>query len=710
MTPGVTRVCAAVVAVGAILLAAFLLIPRDYYTGTNGTRTRGMLLEINKSAPVMCAPGLVVPAGTGQMELEVDTDGLPLAATDFTLRTRGRVLRDRLPQRPGGRQKIRFSFPEVKATSRGTACVRLADGGRSGGKVFFGGVPGSGLGEAVRIDGVAQPARAAIWWRPPPGEKAAPLFHLPTLFQRVSLFRPGWAGPWLYWLLFLVVAPGLVWASLRLLLHPERKRRLPLAVLIGLVGFANGATWAHVTPAFNSPDESEHFAYVQSLTERGKPPDATPGGPRSAYSSQESLALTATRVLDGNETPDGKPLWERADERAYERTLRSGTFPRGDGGGYEAATSSHSPLFYGLAAPAYALGRGGGVFAELTLVRLFSALLAGLVAACAVLIVRELAPSHPRLAAAAGVSVAFQPMFAFMGGSFNNDMGVNAAGAVLTLLLVRLLRRGFSVPLALGVGVTVAVAPLMKLTGYATYPASLLAVLLALYRFRSQWRRALPGAALIVVAIVVVSLGWGELASHIGRSTFTTPDGQAPGANAPLTQDPTATLTYVWQVFLPSLPGMNEHWAQSWPAFDIFGIRGWGAFGWYAVTWPHIVYWVIMVLLVALTLCGVSLAVRRWPEIRRRLPEALVLLGLAGGTIFVMTAGYYSPVPQGDTFPIQGRYVFPAITSLAALFVLSTLGAGRRLAAPLATGLATAVVCLGYASLWLTLVGFYFSA
>ena len=42
--------------------------------------------------------------------------------------------------------------------------------------------------------------------------------------------------------------------------------------------------------------------------------------------------------------------------------------------------------------------------------------------------------------------------------------------------------------------------------------------------------------------------------------------------------------------------------------------------------------------------------------------------------------------------------------------MLATFGAGRRLAAPLVTGLATAVVCLGYASLWLVLGGFYFAA
>ncbi len=710
MTTAPRRAATGVVALAVVLLGCFLLIPRDYYTGTNGTRTRGMLLEINQTAPRMCIPDLAVPAGTGRMELEIDTDGLPRTTLDFTLTTGDRVLTDQLPNGTGGRQKIQFAFPTVRERTTGKACVRLTDRGRSGGKIFFGGVPGTGLGQApVRIGGADQPARAAIWWRPKAGDKAAPLFHLPTLFQRIALFRPGWVGAWTYWLLFLVVAPGLAWVAVRLLLDPDRRRRLPLALLIGLVGFANAAVWAHVTPAFNTPDESEHFAYVQSLAERGKPPEAAPGG-LPAYSAQESLALTATQVLDSNETPDGKPLWDPAAERTYERTRAAAPLARDNGGGFEPATSSHSPLFYSLSVPAYAVARSGGLFAELTAVRLMSALLAGLVAACAFLIVRELAPGRSRLAVAAGVAVAFQPMFAFMGGSFNNDMGVNAACAVLTLLLVRLLRRGFSPALAVGIGVAVAVAPLMKLTGYAVYPASLLAVALAVLRYRREWRPVLLGVALIAVAVAVVSVGWGEIASHVGRSTFTTPDGKAPGTGSPVATEPTATLTYVWQVFLPSLPGMNEHWTQSWPAYDIFGIRGWGAFGWYALIWPHNVYWVIMVILVALLLLGLSLAVRRVPAVRSRIPEGLVLLALAGGTIGVMTAGYYSVLPQGDLFPIQGRYVFPAITSLAALFVLSTQGAGRRLATPLVTGLATAVVCLGYASLWLVLVGFYFSA
>jgi 4-amino-4-deoxy-L-arabinose transferase-like glycosyltransferase len=301
-------------------------------------------------------------------------------------------------------------------------------------------------------------------------------------------------------------------------------------------------------------------------------------------------------------------------------------------------------------------------------------------------------------------------MFGFMAGVVNNDMGVNAAAAVVTLLVVRLLRRGWSWRLALGLGAAVAITPLMKATGYAVYPGVALALAIAAWRSRDAWRRWVPGVALVAGTAVAVLLVWGAISGTFERTTFATPGGGAPGAGAAALDDPTGTVAYFWEVFLPRLPGMAEHWTQTWPAFDIYGVRGWGAFGWYALSWPRLVYVVIMVALLALSALGVVAVVRRFGEVRERLPELVVLLTLVGGTLGVMIAAYYSPTPQGGLFPEQGRYVFPAITSLAALFTLATLGVGRRWATPLVTGAATAVVCLGYASLWLVLGGFYFSA
>lgn len=692
MTP--RRVAAGVAAAATLLLAFYVFVPREYYTGSNAIRTRGTLIELNEAARKLCLPGLHIPDGTGQVELELDTDTLPRGAMVFTLD--GRVT-DRLPGGEGGRQKVRFDIPETDGEREAEACVELLEH-----KVFFGGVPGIPPGErAPEVDGNPVENRAAIWYRPPAGEQASVISRLPTLFERMALFRAGWVGPWTYWVLFLVVAPLLAFAGIRLIVAPER-RRLPL--LVGALAFAFAGTWGLVTPVFNSPDESEHFAYLQSLAERGKPLESAQTG-RPIYSSQESLLLTMTRVLDAAETPDGKPVWRAEDERLYRELAAGEGRASDDGGGYAAAGSSHTPIFYSLGLPFY-FAAGDSLLNKAWAVRLVSALLGGLIAACAVLLVLELAPGRRGLAAAAGVAVAFQPMFAFMSGSYNNDMGVNAVSAVICVLLVRLLRRGFSWPVAIGLGVAVALAPLFKLTGYAMFPPAVLALALFAWRYRAHWRRALTAVGVVVAALVVVTLGWGEISAALDRQTFTTPGGTAPGEGMPALQQKGGAIAYVWQIFLPQTPYMNEHWTQSWPAFDIYGLRGWGAFGWYAVTWTHLVYWVIMVTLVALTLVGLVAVARRGTWVRENVPELLVLVAVVGSVIGVMTLAYYSPTPQGDLYPIQGRYVFPALIALAAMFVGATHVVGRWLT----VALSTAVVCLGYASLWLVLTEFYFAA
>src|SRR3954452_22673393 len=138
--------------------------------------------------------------------------------------------------------------------------------------------------------------------------------------------------------------------------------------------------------------------------------------------------------------------------------------------------------------------------------RLVSALLGALTGACAFLLLRELVPRHPTVAVAAGVLVAFEPMFGFMSGSVNNDMGVNAAGAVLLLLLIRELRRGLSVPLAIGIGAAVAVAPLMKASGFELWPAAAVGLIGAVWRRR--WTPALRNAGVAVAACAGVFGGW----------------------------------------------------------------------------------------------------------------------------------------------------------------------------------------------------------
>src|SRR4051794_10511622 len=103
--------------------------------------------------------------------------------------------------------------------------------------------------------------------------------RLGTGVARAAIFRPRFVGPWTFWLVLFAVFPRLCYAGVRSIARADepRARRVPLAVWVALIGFGVAITWSFVTPAFQSPDESEHFGAVQWFGETGKAVDAVQG-------------------------------------------------------------------------------------------------------------------------------------------------------------------------------------------------------------------------------------------------------------------------------------------------------------------------------------------------------------------------------------------------------------------------------------------------
>ena len=91
---------------------------------------------------------------------------------------------------------------------------------------------------------------------------------------------------------------------------------------------------------------------------------------------------------------------------------------------------------------------------------------------------RELFPDRPLLTAGAALLCAFQPVFTWISGGVNPDAGLIPVGAVLFWLLARAHRRGLTTPLAGAIGLTVAVAGLVKLSGFGLAPGAALGVAL----------------------------------------------------------------------------------------------------------------------------------------------------------------------------------------------------------------------------------------
>lgn len=701
-------------AAGLVLLALLavavveLLRPRDVYTGTNSVRTRAAVVDV-PSGRTLCLPDLLIPAGTGRVELEYLGPG-PRPRLDASLRIGSSTERTSVAGAPLP-GKVTFPFPrrpDSPAAVEGRFCITPR-----GGNALFGGDPGLQSDQTpARLGAKSLPTRVAVWYRPPEGERRTLLSLLPEIAQRASLFRPGWVGPWTYWLLLCFVTPALGYAAARLLARAAagERGRLPSAVAVALLALANAAVFATLSPSFQAPDESEHAAYVQILGESGHKPAAVPG--RGQYSNDEVYAIEAVRALSSNERPDGKPPWLRADEERYTARIDAlAPVPRGNGGG-PTTPGSHRPGYYLAAVPAYLAVRGEGFFTSLWAMRLVSALFGAIAAAFTVLFVRELFGRAPLvIPVGAGLLVAFLPQFTFISGAVNNDNGVNALAAVTLFLAARVLRRGLVPGWAAALGAAAMLLPLFKATGNALWPAVAFVVVVALVRHRSRW---LPGVAGLAAGAIAGRL----VVSALDRLVTTAPSPGAPpgqgglvgvgGVVQRVVDDPQLFLSYFWQTFLPPLPFMTDfHETAAPPGYEAYIKEGFASFGWYAMTFADWVYEVIFgVAVIVVVAAAVALWRRRralpgrWPEIAL---VVLAIMGVLGG----VAAAYMAAPPYNTPLPEQGRYAFTALAAFAAVAAAALLCV-RRSWLPYAAGaLVTGMIALEWASEMMLLQRFY---
>jgi hypothetical protein len=659
----------------------------------------------------MCVSRQRVPSGTGRIRLKIDSQTRAQPSYRLTLRTQsGATLTGGLPASAGGFRRIDIPLERpVPDTPRGFVfgdiCLTPGD---TGGPVFVWGTNQlGGSDRPVRVGKAKDvPSRVALWYLPKTPQERSILAQLGTVFERATIFRPGFVGVWTYWLVVFAAFPLLCYAGVRMLARADEPlhRRVPLAACVALLGFSVAVTWSFVTPAFESPDESEHFAAVQWFGETGKAVDAVQTK-RVPWSTAEALAIDQTRELSTIERAEAKSPWLESYELVYRQRAANGGKPlaQDDGGGFHPVTSSHTPAYYAALSPAYLLTRDRSVWSQLLAMRWASAVMAGLTAMFAMLIVLELLPGRRGLAVAGGLFVAFQPMFSFIGGAVNNDNGVNLFAAATLYLAIRSLRRGLSWPVGAALGVALAMAPLLKGTGYAIYPSVALAVVGALWRRHD--RRALLGFAGFLVGFAAIYLGWDAVRESFGRTQFTTPGGGTPGIGFGARDHPKAYLVWLWQVLVPyRLPFMQDFTLVKWPFYNIYVERRFGSYGWYAIQFPAWVY-----LTVGATIAATGLRAL-WLErlgALRRCWEILVLLSLPAIVLGGVEAAYFTLNVPVDGTAEQGRYIFTAITALSTLVVGATLAFGRRRALHVATSLVVGLMVLTAAGQWLSLSTFY---
>jgi 4-amino-4-deoxy-L-arabinose transferase-like glycosyltransferase len=449
-------------------------------------------------------------------------------------------------------------------------------------------------------------------------------------------------------------------------------RQIPRAAWIcALVALINAVCWSLITPPFQVPDEPDHFAYVQQLAETATLPPSN----SSEYSPEEVTALRDLSQSEVRAHPETRGVATSAEEQLLQRDLARPL--RRSGAAGAGVATSEPPLFYALQTIPYGLGSSGSLLDRLELMRLLSAVMAALTALFAYMFVREALPRFRWAWAVGGLGVALWPLLGFMSGAVNPDAMLYAVSAAIFYLLARGFRRGLTPGLAAAIGAATAIGLLTKLNFVGLTPGIALGlVVLALRAARTSRRSAYRSLALgvgIAASPVLAYLVINLFSNHAGLGAVSA---GIQGTEGSVFNE----ISYIWQYYLPRLPGMAEEFP------DLFTPRLWfersvGQFGWLDTTFPTWVYDVALIPAALLAILGIRALVTSGASLRSRAAELAVYAAMAAGLLALIAANSYIPfgtLRHRPTAYWQARYLLPLIPLLGAALVLSARGAGRR--------------------------------
>jgi hypothetical protein len=450
----------------------------------------------------------------------------------------------------------------------------------------------------------------------------------------------------------------------------------PLAALLAIVGVV-GMCWALTLPPFQSPDEFDHYAYVESLATSFRLPGSAHA---KIYSSDESVAATVVNAPHTAFHPAAvPPSWSRADYRRYLASHTRGIATRSNGGGLTSA-SGNPPLYYLIAAAGYLLDGGGTAYGRLYAVRIEGIVFLLLTTVGAWLLAGETFGRRrlPQLMAAA--TAALVPMSAFISTSVNPDALIITEWTFALLLMARTVNRRARIVDVAALCALLAAAILTKDTSYALVPPAALAIGLGVVRRPASERlRALSG---IGASALITAIPIGVWLTQ-SRSLGGTPVSAVGTAGRPFSVR--QFLSYLWQFYLPRLPFMRPYrLVAGLPVNTVWIDEGTGDFGWLVVSVPDWMLAVARILLIVLTANSLWVF-RRMRGLRRLGLLAVDLLALVSLLVLLHVTEYRQTLGGGGAF-LQGRYILPVV-SLLGLAVGLLFGRLPRAARPAAAAI-----------------------
>jgi Predicted membrane protein (DUF2142) len=441
--------------------------------------------------------------------------------------------------------------------------------------------------------------------------------------------------------------------------------------MCALIACLNAACWSIVTPPFQVPDEPDHFSYVKQLVDTGTRPTINEG----AYPTETSVALEALGFYHMIEQPEDYAISSQAEHAQMLRRIDN-TNGASVGSANAGVATAQPPLYYAIEAVPYALEQHDPIPDRIQLMRLVSALFAGLTALFVFLFVRELLPSEPWAWVVGGVAVAVAPLLGFMSGSINPDSMLYAVSAAIFYCLARAFRRGLSIRMAVTIGAVTAIGLLTKLNFAGLLPGILIALVILSVRVargssRSVGLKRFALSTGIGLSPGVLLLAIEALKNHALLGPFANVTELAKGSLF-------GQINYIWQLYLPHLPGTVNDFPGTFTTRQFWFDGYVGLFGWRDTRFPSWVYNVALIpTAVLVALCARALYESR-SAVRSRVSELVVYVAISIGVMAMVGAASYGAFPGVDAEYFEVRYLFPMLALLGVVLALAARGAGRR--------------------------------
>jgi hypothetical protein len=660
---------AAALALIALVLAATLSRSPLVVAGSNRVPGVGFVATTRGNA-TFCQDGETLPSGTTAMRFWVNTNINPRVRV--VVRSGAEVVTEGAQQ--SGRLTSAIAVPLARVpriVEDATDCFTI-DPAVEPVRLVGGYTPARRPGEPrvkIRVEYLRAGHRS--WWS-----------QALSVARRIGLGRAP-SGTWVAFVpLALMLLAGLL--AVRLLLRqlggttaPPARAGIPAAARIcAAVACLSAISWSILTPPFQVSDEPSHFAYVQQLAEAHRLP--TSG--ESKFSPEEEAALEDLRQSQVQFSSGTGTIATAAQQRRLESDLARPLARRGPGGAGVAA--AEPPLYYLLETIPYELGSSGTLLDQLTLMRLLSALMAGVSALFVFLFLREALPRVPWAWSVGGLATALAPLLGFISGAVNPDSMLCALSAALFYCLARAFRRGLTRRLAIAIGVMAAVGFLTKLNFLGLVPGVAVALAILTRRAARTQRRAAHLSLAIAIAIpaspLLVYVVANLISNHMTLGLLS--------SGARLTSERRSLgqeIAYIWELYLPRLPGMPNDFVDVSTIRQIWFDRSVGAYGWIDTYFPNWVYELALVPAGAIAVLFVRSLIAARAALRARVGEVISYVLVGVGVLALVGADSYLEFPGTAGSYSEPRYLLPLAVGFAAVLALAARGAGRRWGPPL---------------------------